>query len=44
MYNKEVVIYFGITGFITNILGYGAVFIYQYKLNIKESIINELRE
>ena len=41
---KEVVIYMGITGFITNILGYGAVFIYQYKLNIKESIINELRE
>ena len=41
---KEVVIYFGITGFITNILGYGAVFIYQYKLNTKESIINELRE
>jgi len=41
---KEVVIYMGITGFITNMLGYGAVFIYQYKLNTKESIINELRE
>ena len=41
---KEVVIYMGIIGFITNMLGYGAVFIYQYKLNTKESIINELRE
>ena len=41
---KEVVIYWGITGLIAIILTYVALYIYQYKLNINNNIINELRE
>ena len=41
---KEVVIYWGIAGLIAIILTYVALYIYQYKLNINNNIINELRE
>ena len=41
---KEVVVYWGITGLIAIILTYVSLYIYQYKLNTKENIINELRE